>query len=262
MFSSQRNGCSPHEILQPNTSTDGEHSPAAQHSGTGVDTNTDVSTSAAPVLPSQIHPITAAPQDSLHHMTTRSKNGIFRPKALVSTCHLPSAFLTDLEPKSVKLAMSDPRWLDTNSTLAGCKPLPLKPLFCTGLVTYMKNESGPNQMKDTYPLSNMIVPDFQELVRNAFPDSDKTYMRGIAALIPAKHRLKQIYTITESWGKLATSTPKKHVNNDSTEGVPITKVKAEPIVAYSKPPPLPPVIGPLVALSLLETLSSRNGDDD
>ena len=46
---------------------------------------------------------------------------------------------------------------DTNSTLAGCKPLPLKPLFCTGLVTYMKNEPGPNQMKDTYPLSNTIV---------------------------------------------------------------------------------------------------------
>ncbi|KAK0587272.1 hypothetical protein LWI29_020309 [Acer saccharum] len=90
----------------------------------------------------------------------------------------------------------------------------------------------------------------------------RTFMRGIAALIPAKHRLKQIYTITESWGKLATSTPKKHANNDSTEGVPITKVKAEPIVAYRKPPPLPPVIGPLVALSMLETLSSRDGDDN
>ncbi|KAK3227839.1 hypothetical protein Dsin_007733 [Dipteronia sinensis] len=87
-------------------------------------------------------------------------------------------------------------------------------------------------------------------------------MRGSAALIPAKHRLKQIYSVTESWGKLATSTPKKHANNDATEGEPITKVKAEPIVAYSKPPPLPPVIGPLVALSLLETLSSRDGDDD
>ncbi|KAK2664134.1 hypothetical protein Ddye_002708 [Dipteronia dyeriana] len=87
-------------------------------------------------------------------------------------------------------------------------------------------------------------------------------MRGSSALIPAKHRPKQIYTIAESWGKLATSTPKRHPNNDATEGEPITKVKAEPIVAYSKPPPLPPVIGPLVALSLLETLSSHDGDDD
>jgi len=56
-------------------------------------------------------------------------------------------------------------------------------------------------------------------------------------------------------GLLATSTPKKQEENEASE----TKIKmADPIVAYSKPPPLPPVIGPLVVLSLLE--STYEGD--
>lgn len=63
-------------------------------------------------------------------------------------------------------------------------------------------------------------------------------------------------------GKVATSTPKKQVNVDATEGASITKEKAEPIVAFGRPPPLPPVLGPLVALSLLETWWSCDGDDD
>jgi hypothetical protein len=36
----------------------------------------------------------------------------------------------------------------------------------------------------------------------------------------------------------------------------------DPIVAFSKPPPLPPVFGPLIALSLFEMWSSHDGDDD
>lgn len=61
---------------------------------------------------------------------------------------------------------------------------------------------------------------------------------------------------------MATTTPKKKINEDSPERGLITKEEAEPTVAFGKPPPLPPVLGPLVALSLLETWSSRDGDDD
>lgn len=61
---------------------------------------------------------------------------------------------------------------------------------------------------------------------------------------------------------MATTTPKKKINEDSPERGLITKEEAEPTVAFGKPPPLPPVFGPLVALSLLETWSSRDGDDD
>lgn len=52
--------------------------------------------------------------------------------------------------------------------------------------------------------------------------------------------------------------PRKQRNEDGGEAY-IEKEKAEPIVTFSKPPPLPPVLGPLVAISILE--SSSNNDD-
>jgi hypothetical protein len=61
---------------------------------------------------------------------------------------------------------------------------------------------------------------------------------------------------------VATSTPKKQGNNNPGEEGPITKEKNDPIVALSRPPRLPPVLGPLVALSLFDTWSSRDGNDD
>ncbi|KAK7860688.1 hypothetical protein CFP56_033180 [Quercus suber] len=87
-------------------------------------------------------------------------------------------------------------------------------------------------------------------------------MRGTAVLSPAKYKFKQIYPLRRSWGTVATSTPKKRGNNNSGEEGPVTKEKNDPIVAFSRPPPLPPVLGPLVALSLLETWSSRDSNDD
>lgn len=63
-------------------------------------------------------------------------------------------------------------------------------------------------------------------------------------------------------GILATSTPKKQDKNESGEIGLATKEMIDPIVAYSRPPPLPPVIGPLVALSLLDTWWNRKADDD
>uniref|UniRef100_A0ACD5UES8 Uncharacterized protein n=1 Tax=Avena sativa TaxID=4498 RepID=A0ACD5UES8_AVESA len=57
--------------------------------------------------------------------------------------------------------------------------------------------------------------------------------------------------------RLMTITPQKQEKEiSSTESV-LTKDKdVEPIVAFSRPPPMPPVLGPLVALSLFQTSSS------
>ncbi|OIW11100.1 hypothetical protein TanjilG_22907 [Lupinus angustifolius] len=61
---------------------------------------------------------------------------------------------------------------------------------------------------------------------------------------------------------LATLTPKKQENNEFSEMGLATKEIVDPVVAFSKPPPLPPVLGPLVALSLLETWWKGSADDD
>ncbi|GLT90856.1 hypothetical protein SLE2022_087730 [Rubroshorea leprosula] len=88
-------------------------------------------------------------------------------------------------------------------------------------------------------------------------------MRGIALLLPTKFRFKQINPMARSWGTVSTTIPKKLVeNNDSKEAGAISNGKTDPIVAFSRPPPLPPFLGPLVALSLLEMWSSRDSDDN
>ncbi|XP_022737464.1 uncharacterized protein LOC111290429 [Durio zibethinus] len=61
---------------------------------------------------------------------------------------------------------------------------------------------------------------------------------------------------------VATSTPRKSENNDPKGGGPFSNDQTEPIVAFSKPPPQPPLLGPLGALSLLETWSRRDGDEN
>lgn len=89
------------------------------------------------------------------------------------------------------------------------------------------------------------------------------YMRGLVALLlPAKYRFKLMYPVKGSRGILATSTPKKQENNESGEMGLVTKEMIDPIVTFSRPPPLPPVLGPLVALSLLETWWNHGTDDD
>ena len=56
--------------------------------------------------------------------------------------------------------------------------------------------------------------------------------------------------------------PKKQEKDESGEMGLATKEMNDPIVAYSRPPPLPPVIGSLVALSLLDTWWNRSTDED
>ncbi|KAK2425938.1 hypothetical protein QL285_024664 [Trifolium repens] len=88
-------------------------------------------------------------------------------------------------------------------------------------------------------------------------------MRGLVALLlRAENSFKLMYPVNGSRGILATSTPKKQEKNESGEMGLANKDVADPIVAFSRPPPLPPVIGPLVALSLLDTWWNRSRDDD
>ena len=63
-------------------------------------------------------------------------------------------------------------------------------------------------------------------------------------------------------GTVANSTRKKQEGNASAETVLVPNEKMDPIVAFSRPPPLPPVFGPVIALSFFEMWSSHDGDDD
>lgn len=58
---------------------------------------------------------------------------------------------------------------------------------------------------------------------------------------------------------MTTSAPKKQEDNNLGEGS-TADDNTEPILAFNKPP-LPPILGPLVALSLLE-LGSSGSDKD
>ena len=58
---------------------------------------------------------------------------------------------------------------------------------------------------------------------------------------------------------MTVSTPSRQEKNEPGEAGEITNNHVEPVVTFSKPP-LPPVLGPLVALSLLE-MSSNDGEE-
>ncbi|XP_027362580.1 uncharacterized protein LOC113870182 [Abrus precatorius] len=89
-------------------------------------------------------------------------------------------------------------------------------------------------------------------------------MREPVALLflPAIRRFRQLYSMNGSRGILATSTPRKQENNEAGETGLATKEMVDPIVDFSRPPPLPPFMGTLVVLSLLETWWNRGTDDD
>ncbi|KAK9143829.1 hypothetical protein Syun_013229 [Stephania yunnanensis] len=89
-------------------------------------------------------------------------------------------------------------------------------------------------------------------------------MRGTTELLYAKSFLRQIRPTKGAIGSMLKSVCSKRGNNDvKGEGVPNTDNKVEPIAVFSKPP-LPPVLGPVAALSLLELGSNydRNEDSD
>ncbi|XP_028774869.1 uncharacterized protein LOC114731779 [Neltuma alba] len=86
-------------------------------------------------------------------------------------------------------------------------------------------------------------------------------MRG-PLLLATNKKLKQILKVkgSGSCGVMATLPPKKQANNEFSEEKTITKENTDPLVAFSRPPPFPPDLGPLVALTLLGTWF--NGDND
>ncbi|KAK7406115.1 hypothetical protein VNO78_07732 [Psophocarpus tetragonolobus] len=90
------------------------------------------------------------------------------------------------------------------------------------------------------------------------------YMRGpvALALLPAKCWFRQMYSMNGSPGLLAILTPEKQEKNEFDKTVLAIKEMIDPIAAFRRPPQLPPVIGPLVALSLLETWWNRGTDED
>ncbi|XAR70262.1 hypothetical protein NMG60_11027051 [Bertholletia excelsa] len=89
-------------------------------------------------------------------------------------------------------------------------------------------------------------------------------MRGTSGLSPARNFFRRIYPTKGSGaGTAATSVPKKQSNNTLGEEAPkIRNEEADPIVAFGRPPLLPPVMGPLVVLSLFQTWSSQDSNDD
>ncbi|CAA7037448.1 unnamed protein product [Microthlaspi erraticum] len=85
-------------------------------------------------------------------------------------------------------------------------------------------------------------------------------MRRFLALT---EKLKPIFQVSGSKGKLVrTIVPKKRVNEINSEGETLKKIEetAEPMVAFSRPPPFSPFVGPLVMYSLLQSWSSRDED--
>ncbi|GLU05845.1 hypothetical protein SLE2022_229220 [Rubroshorea leprosula] len=87
-------------------------------------------------------------------------------------------------------------------------------------------------------------------------------MLGTTLSLPTKFKFKQNNHMAGPWCTVSIITQKQLQNNDFKEGGAVSKEKTDPIVAFSRPPPLPTFLGPLVALSLLETWSSRDSDDN
>lgn len=87
-------------------------------------------------------------------------------------------------------------------------------------------------------------------------------MRGSTKLLPATVKFNQIYPVKGAGGTVCSVTPKKLGTRESSgEGLLATQKKSDPIVTFSRPPPPPPILGPLIVLSLLETLTSCDNDD-
>lgn len=61
---------------------------------------------------------------------------------------------------------------------------------------------------------------------------------------------------------MRTSVPKKLGNENNMEIETMKKIEetVEPMVAFSRPPPFSPFVGPLVMYSLLQSWSSRDED--
>ncbi|KAK0576719.1 hypothetical protein LWI29_022357 [Acer saccharum] len=68
-------------------------------------------------------PAQNCPTSSIHPMTTRSKNGIFKPWVFTS---LSTGFLPETDPTSAKKAIQDPRWLKVYTGDSTNQPINMK----------------------------------------------------------------------------------------------------------------------------------------
>ncbi|OEL14164.1 hypothetical protein BAE44_0024816 [Dichanthelium oligosanthes] len=83
-------------------------------------------------------------------------------------------------------------------------------------------------------------------------------MRGAARFLvqSATRHIKPVNGLARTM----TMTPQRHgKENTSSESVIVKDEYVEPLVAFSRPPPLPPVLGPLFVLSFFEM---SIGDED
>ncbi|CAA0838182.1 Unknown protein [Striga hermonthica] len=78
----------------------------------------------------------------------------------------------------------------------------------------------------------------------------------------ASFLVRRFRPISSSRGRWAgTLTPRKQSNDDASEAR-VEKEKVEPITTFSRPPPFSPFLGSLVALSMLQSWSKRDNNDD
>ncbi|KAH7664436.1 hypothetical protein IHE45_14G120200 [Dioscorea alata] len=83
-------------------------------------------------------------------------------------------------------------------------------------------------------------------------------MRGTTTKLPVKNLVKQIYPM-RTWRPMTVSAPKKQEANDAQEGVIEMNGDFGQVVAFNRPK-LPPVLGPLVLLSVLEMGSTAEDE--
>uniref|UniRef100_A0A0D9W8H8 Uncharacterized protein n=2 Tax=Leersia perrieri TaxID=77586 RepID=A0A0D9W8H8_9ORYZ len=96
--------------------------------------------------------------------------------------------------------------------------------------------------------------------RNQLKQRSSVPMGGAARFI-LENVTRQIKPVNGLPRLMTITTPQKHgMENNSNESVLAKDENTEPLVAFSRPPPLPPVLGPLIVLSLFNT--SSGGDED
>ncbi|CAH8360077.1 unnamed protein product [Eruca vesicaria subsp. sativa] len=77
------------------------------------------------------------------------------------------------------------------------------------------------------------------------------------------NNLKLVFPVSGSnAGKIVRAIVPKKLNESNGERETMKKIEesVEPLVAFSRPPPFPPFVGPLVMYSLLQSWSSRDED--
>ncbi|XP_012834294.1 PREDICTED: uncharacterized protein LOC105955136 [Erythranthe guttata] len=72
-------------------------------------------------------------------------------------------------------------------------------------------------------------------------------------------KFRPVYSSKGRWA--GTVTPRKLANDNPSEAR-FAKEESEPKVAFARPPLLPPLLGPLVALSVMQSSTKWDNNDD